>query len=68
MADRSPTRALKAAEVALMLGVSRSTVYTIPWLLERAFIPVGTRGMRWDERDIELYKSLRTASDIRRAS
>ena len=61
-------RGLKAAEVALMLGVSRSTVYTIPWLLERAFIPVGTRGMRWDERDVELYKSLRSAPDVRAAS
>lgn len=68
MSEKMSRRGLKAAEVALMLGVSRSTVYTIPWLLKRAFIPVGTRGMRWDERDIELYKALRTASDVRAAS
>lgn len=55
--------ALKAAEVALALGIGRSTVYQIPWLRARAFIPKGTRGMRWNQSDITLYKHLSAAGE-----
>lgn len=60
--------ALTIHEVAAMLGIARSTVYTIPWLIKRAFIPVGRRGMRWDASDIELYKELRSTRNVRAAS
>jgi predicted DNA-binding transcriptional regulator AlpA len=52
------TPALRVQDVARALGIGRSTVYTIPWLRERAFRPTGARGLRWDAATIELYKAL----------
>ena len=62
MAGKTETRpddAMRPGEVARALGVARSTIYTIDYLRQRAFVPVGERGMRWDRRDVELYKMLR---------
>lgn len=58
MRGAAPRPAMKAHEVADALGLKRSTVYTIPWLRQRAFSPTG-RGWRWDPADIELFKELR---------
>lgn len=56
-------RGLRFAEVALMLGVGRSTVYQIPWLRERAYRPTaGGRGLRIKQSDVALYQHLRTAA------
>lgn len=58
---------LTMPEVALSLGVSRSTVYTIGWLMQRAFIPVGKRGRRIAASDVALYKELRRTETVRAA-
>lgn len=52
--------ALMPRDVARLLGVSRQTVYTIPYLRQRAFRPTGRRGLRWDRRDVEAYKAMMT--------
>ena len=55
-----PDDGIGAPEVARMLGIHRATVYTIRWLRERAFCPVGETGMRWERRVVTMYKAMRT--------